>query len=124
MDSSKQEIKKSLFIVWIVVSSIAFLIQLSPFVFNKQKLQNTLPVCESVKANGVECSMCGMTRSFISISDGNFSKADEYNSFGKYLFGIFLVNLAVLIFVLIRKAFRINFKKKKLCKQHHLLSEY
>jgi len=115
--------KKSLFIVWIVVSVIALLIQLAPFVFGSDSIQSSLPVCESIKETGTECAMCGMTRSFISISENNLEKADSYNKAGVFIYGLFSVNLIAIISVSIILAIK-NLRRKKLCKQRALLSEY
>lgn len=53
---------------------------------------NLSPVCISILNDGVECSLCGMTRSFVAISNFDFSSAWTLNKGGIILYTLFLIN--------------------------------
>ncbi len=76
----KTELKLSIEIAWIIYSVVILLI-LILCVFFPETLIKTSPVCVSKMYYGEECFMCGMTRAFVEIALGNFSKAHSFNNF-------------------------------------------
>ncbi|MCC6636623.1 MAG: DUF2752 domain-containing protein [Ignavibacteriaceae bacterium] len=66
------------------------------------------PVCLSISQYNTECSLCGMTRAFVAISNFDFGSAWTLNraAIGLYLF--FLIN----IFFALRRAFILISKQK------------
>ena len=74
-----KDLKKSLLISWIIITSIIFILLISPFLFPGDVLLSISPPCESKTILGQECFLCGMTKSFISISQGNFYQAYRLN---------------------------------------------
>jgi len=67
------------------------------------------PVCISVAEYGTECSLCGMTRSFVAISNFDISKSLGYNRAGTALYSIFVINCVFAI----KRLYIIYNKKKK-----------
>ena len=100
-----KDLKKSLLISWIIITSIIFILLISPFLFPEDVLLSISPSCESKTILGKECFLCGMTKSFISISQGNFYQAYRLNNFGIYLYLIFCLNVLSLMSFSIIKLF-------------------
>lgn len=86
------ELKKALFIVWIILSGIMLLTLSTPFLFSTETINTFVPKCEWKEKYNKECSLCGMTRSFILISKGEIVEADKTNKFSLYLYVLFVVN--------------------------------
>ncbi len=68
------------------------------------------PVCISILESGKECSLCGMTRSFIAISNFDFSLSFSYNKAGVPLYTLFLLTVVIAI----RRLYTSYNKKKKM----------
>ncbi|MBC8487227.1 MAG: DUF2752 domain-containing protein [Ignavibacteria bacterium] len=104
-----RDLKKSLLISWIIITSIIFVLLISPFLFQEDVLLSISPSCESKTILGQECFLCGMTKSFISISQGNFYHAYRLNNFGIYLYLMFCLNvLSLLLFSIIKLFMKIT----------------
>ena len=101
MNTSKQkkykELKVSLFIVWTIITVTIFIILFISFFLNKQTVLNISPTCISKSQFNVECSLCGMTRSFLEISHGSFMNAYNLNKGSIFLYSIFLLNSILFI---------------------------
>ncbi len=93
----KKELKLSIEIAWIIYSVVILLILILS-VFLPETLIKISPVCVSKMYYGEECFMCGMTRAFVEISTGNFSKANSLNNFSLILFSVFILNTLLFIF--------------------------
>ena len=108
-----RDLKKALVISWIVITSIIFVLLISPFLFPEDVLLAISPSCVSKTILGQECLLCGMTKSFINISQGNFYRAYQLNNFGIYLYLIFCLNVLSLssfsIFKLFMKKTKFKF---------------
>lgn len=91
----------ALLIVWVICSIITTIITLSPFLVNHKTILQNTPTCISISQHNVECSLCGMTRSFLEISEGNFNDAYTLNKGGIYIYSAFLINSIVFLFYLI-----------------------
>ena len=60
------------------------------------------PTCISIIQSGQECSMCGMTRSFIAISNFELDAAWQLNRAAISLYTLFLINAMFTIIVVFR----------------------
>ncbi len=86
------ELKKAIFIVWIILSGIILITIATPFLFSTETINTFVPKCEWKEKYNKECSLCGMTRSFILISKGEIDKANKTNKFSLYLYLLFVIN--------------------------------
>ena len=100
-----RDLKKALMISWIIITYIIFILLISPFLFPEDVLLAISPSCVSKTILGQECFLCGMTKSFINISQGNFYQAYRMNNFGIYLYLIFCLNVLSLLSFSIFKLF-------------------
>jgi hypothetical protein len=94
------EIRSAIFVVWIIVSVVILLILLAPFALSMDTLKAIVPVCEWKAKYNRECPLCGMTRSFVYISHGDFTQARDQNRWSVHLYAIFLVNEILALSVL------------------------
>ena len=99
------DLKKALVIFWIIITSFFFVLLISPFLFQEDVLLSIAPTCESKTLLGQECFLCGMTKSFISISKGDFYQAYRLNNFSIYLYLFFVLNVLSLLLFSIYKLF-------------------
>ena len=104
----KYEQKQAILIVWTVITIISFLIIIFPLCADRQTVLKNSPTCISKSRFNIECCLCGMTRAFIEISNGNISSAISFNKGSIPLFFIILLNSVLYIFYLI---FRIKSTK-------------
>ena len=79
-------------IVWATVSLVLLLILAAPFALSRERVARLAPVCESKAKYGRPCSFCGMTTSFLDISEGHFDEAGRRNNAGIPLYGLFVSN--------------------------------
>ena len=75
----------------------------APFALGRDRLAHLWPVCERKAAIGRECRFCGMTTSFIDISEGRLDDAQKANRAGIPLYLIFVANELVLLALTRRK---------------------
>ena len=73
--------------------------EMTGFIFNLQ-INSNVTTCLFKKLTGYNCPACGMTRSFIYMSDFNFSAAWEMNKAGALLF-VFCILQAIYRILLI-----------------------
>ena len=69
-------------------------------------------MCEYKKFTGKECASCGLSRSWISLSDFEFQKSKNYNNSGPKTF--FFSHLYLLIFLVVLLLNKLNFSRKKI----------
>lgn len=93
----KKDLRDAIKIVWILYSALILIVILIT-IFSPETLYKISPVCYSVSLYGDECFMCGMTRAFVEISDGNFQNAGTLNSLSIYVFGLMAFNSILFIF--------------------------
>jgi len=93
----KKEQKWALLIVWSIFSVATTLIILLPFFVDRGTVLQITPTCISKSQFNIECSLCGMTRAFIEISDGNYSKAYDLNGGSILVYISFLLNSTIFI---------------------------
>lgn len=101
MDPTKQkkwiELKVAVFIVWIIISIITTTIILFPFFADKKTVLENTPTCISKSQFNVDCSLCGITRAFIEISNGNFRNAFNLNNGSLFVYLSFIFNSSIFI---------------------------
>jgi len=89
---SMRDARLALKIVWATASLIVLLILAVPFALGRERAARLSPVCESKAKYGRPCSFCGMTTSFLDISEGQFDRAGRANRAGLPLYGLFVSN--------------------------------
>ena len=97
------ELKQALRIVWLAVSLLMLAGLTSPFVLGRERVARLVPACEWKRKYGRECAFCGMTTSFLDISEGRFGDAAHANRAGIPLYFLFVSNEISLAAVLRRK---------------------
>lgn len=110
-DIFKKEVRAALKIVWIIYSALVLLV-LVINVFSAGTLHDISPVCLSKSLNGEECVMCGMTRAFVEISEGNIINAYILNKLSIFLFSVMSLNSILFILFTVKK-FRSLFYKRR-----------
>lgn len=84
--------KDSFRTAWYAISACILAGLIAGFVLPEETLTGLTPECELKAKYGTECSACGLTRGFLSISNGNPETAASYNSASLPLFGLFWLN--------------------------------
>jgi len=110
-DNFKKEIRAAFKIVWIIYSAIALLV-IAITVFSAGTLHEISPVCLSKSLNGEECFMCGITRAFVEISEGNIINAYILNKLSIFLFSVMLLNSILFILYTVKKFGSLFYKKR------------
>lgn len=90
-----------MFVVWSVITIISFGVILFSFFADKQTVLNNSLTCVSKSKFNTECSLCGMTRAFIEIANGNISNAISFNKGSVPLYFVVLLNFIVYIYYFI-----------------------
>jgi hypothetical protein len=85
-------IKDSFKSAWYVISAFILALIIAGFVLPEETLTGLTPECEMKAKYGTECSACGLTRGFLSISGGNTKKAADLNDASLPLYGLFTLN--------------------------------
>lgn len=93
----KMDLRAAFRIVWAIYSALILPV-IFITIFFPETLYKISPACFSVRLYGEECFMCGMTRAFVEISDGNFQNAGTLNSLSIYVFGLMAFNSILFIF--------------------------
>ena len=86
------ECKQAFRIVWLVVSLLILGALAAPFALGRERVSRLVPVCEWKRQYGRECPFCGMTSSFLDISEGHFGDASHANRAGIPLYFLFVSN--------------------------------
>ena len=110
-DNFKKEIRAAFKIVWIIYSAIALLV-IAITVFSAGTLHEISPVCLSKSLNGEECFMCGITRAFVEISEGNIINAYILNKLSIFLFSVMSLNSILFILYTVKKFGSLFYKKR------------
>ncbi len=87
----KKDLGAAFKIVWMIYS-VLFLLLILITLLSPETLLKVSPVCISKSLYGEECFMCGMTRAFTKISEGNFPEAAQLNKFSVFLFSAMILN--------------------------------
>jgi len=95
--SDQKEQKAAMLIVWTVISVTIAIVIIFPFLADSQTVLESAPTCISKSQFNAECSLCGMTRAFIEISNGNIGNAYNLNRGSLFVYSYFLLNSIVFI---------------------------
>jgi hypothetical protein len=87
-----EDVRRSFRIVWVTLSLVILAVLASPFALGRERLTRLTPVCEWKAKYGKECSFCGMTTSFLDISEGRLGEATHANRAGIPLYLLFVAN--------------------------------
>jgi len=87
-----EDLRRSFRIVWVTLSLAIMAVLVSPFALGRERLTHLVPVCEWKAKYGRECAFCGMTTSFLDISDGRLGEASHANRAGIPLYLLFVAN--------------------------------
>ena len=98
-----KEQKVAILVVWTIITLVTTMIILLPFCSDKQTVLKNAPTCISKSQFNVECRLCGMTRAFIEISNGNFRNAIDFNRGSVIIYSSFAFNFLIFIVYLIYK---------------------
>lgn len=100
MTHLRRDLNVAVRVVWLIVSVVILLILASPFVLGPDRVAKLAPVCQSKLRDGTPCSFCGMTTSFLAISEGRFDEAGRANRGGIPLYALFIMNeIGILVFL-------------------------
>jgi hypothetical protein len=91
-------------IVFLVVGIVSAAVLAVVFAADKSWLLAHIPICE-YKTAGKECVLCGSTRAFFEIRNGNFQQAAAYNRASIFLFGLMIMNVIITITATAKKFF-------------------
>jgi hypothetical protein len=95
-----EDARRSLRIVWVTLSFVILTVLVSPFALGRERIARIVPACEWKAKYGRECAFCGMTTSFLDISEGRLGEASRANRAGVPLYLLFVVNeICALAFV-------------------------
>ena len=84
-------------IVWGILSLTTALTVAAPFFLDKKIIMENSPKCISKSQSNIECSFCGMTRSFIEISEGNIIDAYNTNKGSLLIYSCFIINFFIFV---------------------------
>lgn len=113
MGGFREQLRKALWIDWLVVSGVILFVLLAPLALPARTLFALTPVCEWKAKYNAECCLCGMTRSFIDISRGDFARATERNRGSVPLYAALLANECLAAWFILRRAK----KEESLCRR-------
>ncbi len=102
----KADLKNALRIVWLTASLIIVAALAAPFALGQEGLARLLPPCEWKVKYHRECPLCGMTTSFIDISEGQLGSAQRANRAGIPMYLLFVTNEAGALAFVRRKVSR------------------
>ena len=86
-----RDVKLAFVVVWLIVSGIAAAAVAAPWLSSPETLLSLSARCQSASHTGA-CALCGMSRAFVAISEGNWSEARTLNSASPWLFSAFALN--------------------------------
>ncbi len=107
-------LRKALWIDWLILSALALLVLLAPFVLPARTVFAAAPVCQWKAKYNRECPLCGMTRSFVAISQGEFGLAERRNRGSVPLYAALLCNECLAVGVVAAQAGR---RRRSACKR-------
>lgn len=98
-----QQYRMGIIYAWLIISGILLITMLAPYLVPESTLLAASGMFQLKHHDQVKCPICGMTRSFIAITDGNISEAMHYNRWSILVYGILLINKILAAIFLIRR---------------------
>ncbi len=74
-----EQVRTALLAAWLIVSAVILPVLAAPFVLPPNTIFSLAPQCQWKAKYGRECVLCGMTTSFILISEGRLNAALHRN---------------------------------------------
>ena len=100
------QLKTAAWAVWLILSGLILIILGLPFFLSPDAIQTMVPVCEWQAKYHEDCPFCGMTRSFLSISRGEFTQACLSHGLSLYLYSFLILNEIGAALVLVKRSVR------------------
>ncbi len=114
--SIRQDILKT----WAIVSVLLLIALVSLFILQPETIRNIMPRCELKSGYNKECSLCGMTTSFLYIANGKFREANASNSYGIALFSLLIFNEISFVYFLAKHSFKYPVTQTATNQEDHL----
>jgi len=105
---SREEIRLSFLISWLILSLVVLLVLIAPFALSADTIAAVVPICEWKAKYNKDCPLCGMTTSFILISQGGFKAAWLANKASLPLYTAFVVNELTAFLLVIKRLRRVR----------------
>ena len=86
--------------VWLVLSTVIFVVLLLPFVVPQHQLAQYIPECEWQTRFQKPCAFCGMSTAFYAISRGDLTGAYHLNPLSLYIYSAFVLNTFCVVLTL------------------------
>jgi hypothetical protein len=87
-----EDVHRAFRIVWVTFSLAILVVLALPFALGRERIARIVPMCEWKAKYGRECAFCGMTTSFLDISEGRLGEASLANRGGIPLYLLFVGN--------------------------------
>ena len=100
-----KDILRSFQIAWVILSIGIFIVISAPFILPNDTILGLSAKLKLKNEIITKCSLCGMTRSFVMISNGRFKEADSVNALSTPTYLFFLLNELFLINFLLKRLF-------------------
>ena len=101
-----QQVRTALISVWLVVSAVTLVVVSASCVLPEGGLESVAAACQLPPGDRERCLLCGMTRAFVAISDGDLDRANAFNRGSVGLYGIFVGNGVLAVAFVSRRARR------------------
>ena len=88
-----KQITVALIWVWLLLSAFLLSVILAPFLLSEATLLSVSAIVQWPHQSQVTCSLCGMTRAFIALSQGHLNEAVHFNQRSVALYGLLLANI-------------------------------
>jgi len=111
---SDQTLRVALLWSWLILTIISLLVIMITFLFPDSIILSSAPTCFSIRMYGQSCFMCGSTRAFMEISNGNFGGAFQLNRLSPFLYFFFIINGVICFFTVFKKGKIYLFNKSKM----------
>ena len=98
-----RQARRALIAAWLAASAVLLFALIAPYLVPEQTLFAASEVFKVTHRSGETCALCGMTRAFAAIAQGDFAAALTYNRGAVAFYGALLANsLVVAAFLLSR----------------------
>lgn len=95
-------------IAWLILTVLSVPVVAAPFLLPATTIARWTPVCQRKARSGQECLLCGMTRAFLLIGQGNPREATHANRGSLPLFLVLLSNQLLAVGLLARSRISYN----------------
>ena len=100
------EVQTACIAVWLIVSTILFLVSSGCFLLPEDTVLSLSNACKLPHDNHESSPLFGMTRAFLEITHWNFRNAIAYNHLSVVLFGSIVVNQFLVVIYSAKRIYR------------------